>query len=71
MKLSPQSISNVIPVDSAREEYPLGFDDGVQMDLMTRQYNVQDVGDIRMFEHEDFIVDDDFISSREFDTFLY
>lgn len=39
--------------------------------MTTGQYNIQDVGDIMMFENLGFIADDDFISSKEFDTFLY
>lgn len=70
IQMSPQSTSDFIPIDSPREDYFPGFESDVQLDLMAGQYNVQEIGDIRLLEHEDFIADNDFISSKEFNTFL-
>lgn len=70
IQMSPQSTSDFIPIDLPREDYPPSFESDVQLNLVTGQYNVQEIGDIRLLEHEDFIVDNDFISSKEFNTFL-
>lgn len=70
IQMSPQSTSDFIPIDSPREDYLPSFESDVQLNLVTRQYNVQEIGDIILLEHEDFIADNDFISSKEFNTFL-
>lgn len=68
--MSPQSISEYVPVDSPGEGFPPGYDYDMQMSLATGQYGVQEINDIRLLEHEEFISDNDFIHIEEFNKFM-
>lgn len=67
--MSPKSSASSIPADSPREDYPPGFE--AEVDVETGEFNIRDIVDIRMTEHEDFAADDGFASSGEFLSFLY
>lgn len=68
--LSPQSTSEYILTNSHDNMSPPRFKYEQWMDLATCQYHMQEVDDTRILEHEEFISDQDFIHTAEFNIFL-